>query len=340
MNRVDFFASELHYLVHLLPIWKALPDDAKGTVFMAGAAADQAGNAGLPRVQMAHPPPAHTPIMVASFKDSQHLGARPIVYVEHGVGQTYVDRPAAESYPGGIGHDRVVLFVCPSDRVAGLWAKRYPDTPTVVVGSPKMDALHARRAALGDRWRPAHPQPTVVWSFHSDVRLVPETMSAFPHYEDALPALVARLNHDGIRVVGHAHPRSYFKLRRRWDQVGVESIWSFESAVAQADCYLVDNSSTLYEAASLGVPTIALNAPWYRRDVDHGLRFWDTLPGDMIDGPDDVVTAISRALDDPDSLRDARERAVRAVYADTDGYAAQRAAQAIVRVLGGPDEGG
>jgi hypothetical protein len=48
---------------------------------------------------------------------------------------------------------------------------------------------------------------------------------------------------------------------------------------------IADNTSMLYEFAYLGRPTAVLNAPWYRREASHGLRFWDAIPGQMFDDP-------------------------------------------------------
>lgn len=83
-------------------------------------------------------------VLVASLRDAQSIG-RPYVLADHGAGQTYAGHERNGSYPGGEGHDRCVLFLCPSQRVADLWRERYPDTPAVVVGCPRLDRYADRR---------------------------------------------------------------------------------------------------------------------------------------------------------------------------------------------------
>jgi UDP-N-acetylglucosamine:LPS N-acetylglucosamine transferase len=93
--------------------------------------------------------------------------------------------------------------------------------------------------------------------------------------------------------------------------------------------YVCDNSSTIYEFAATGRPVVVLNGPHYRRDVHHGLRFWDAADvGIQVDHPRDLPDAIEEALRDPEPRRRAREAALGIVYAHRTG-AAQRAAAAL-----------
>lgn len=212
-------------------------------------------------------------VLVASLDDLRKCNPRPAVLVEHGAGQTYVDNRTPAGYAGGPGRGRVRLFVCPNERVAGLNARAYPQSK-VVVGSPRVERL---------RTIARQPEKPVV-SFHWDCRVSPEARTAWPHYWNFPP----------VDVLGHGHPRAWGQYSRWWTSIGVEPVASFDDVIRRASVYAVDNSSTLYEAAACGIPVVALNAPWYRRDVNHGLRFWERVPL-QVDGPEELAGAFADA---------------------------------------------
>lgn len=108
-------------------------------------------------------------------------------------------------------------------------------------------------------------------------------------------------------------------FRTFWPRLKVPFLLSFDEVLEQADLYVTDNSSTLMEFASTSRPVLVLNAPWYRRDVHHGLRFWDAIPGMQVDEPGDLLEGIKLALDDSPELQAARRYAVQYVYSDVDG---------------------
>jgi glycosyltransferase involved in cell wall biosynthesis len=102
----------------------------------------------------------------------------------------------------------------------------------------------------------------------------------------------------------------------------------------RADLYIMDHMSTLYEFASTGRPVVVLNTPWYRRDVEHGLRFWEYADvGVNCEHPNDLEKCINLALQDPLEQKMKRERACNAVYAYRDGMCTERAAKAIIEFL-------
>lgn len=325
---VDGFASEVHYLSHLSPIWFGLPEERRGSFFVAGGLADGATSEGLPGLVAGYPPTSDRPVMVAGFKDEQVL-QRPVIYLEHGAGQRYQGDPSSKAYDdpcysGSPGHQRCILFLCPNLTVAAAWKARYPDVPAEAVGCPKLDHL------IG---RPRPATKTVAFSFHSAIKLSPETASAWDHYDQALTTIVADLRAGGWEVLGHGHPRLWPRIGRRWEQLGVEPVQDFAEVLARASVYCVDNSSTLYEAAACGIPTVAMNAPWFRRNVQHHLRYWDAIPGFMVDEPSEVVAAVNLAYIDPSQLHDRREKVVSQVYSHRGGATAV-AVDAVLKVLG------
>jgi len=269
---------------------------------------------------------------------NEPIGDHEVVAVTTGTGTLFAEGFASHnsgdpksaghpSYTGGGQRDNVVLNVTGGPRDAGRLARAQPDVPAVAVGCPKLDRWHGDDALI--RYYVGRgSRPTVAISWHAEVALCPESRSAWPHYGPA--ALTALQADDRFRLVGHAHPRRWDRMRRVYDELGIESVEHFDAVLERADIYLVDNSSTAWEFASLGRPVISLNAPWYRRDVDHGLRFWDLVPGRQVDGPEGLADAIAAELACPDDYAGLRRRAVDAVYSRCDGHASDRAAQAIV----------
>lgn len=343
---LDLYASAEHYADHLWPIWLQLRAAGVAQTAYSARSGSWWREATLPR------PIAHRgtqPVIVSSYVDYQRTYPAPVVYVEHGAGQTYDGDGASAghpSYSGGDGLDRVILFVCPSELVARRWRERYPSTPAVVVGAPKLDAWHAVRSAnrvpefAKEGERDGHDYPPVVAvTFHWDCPLVPETLSAWRHYDRALPRLVDWCAASGIELLGHAHPRVARPLAERWRHLGVEFVPRFDDVLRRAGVLAADNTSALYEFASCDRPVVVLNAPWYRRDVEHGGRFWSWADvGLQVEGPGELIDQVHRALDDPAHVRANRGRIVAEVYAHRDGQAAARAAAAIVEVLQHGDE--
>lgn len=273
--------------------------------------------------------------MVAGAVDAQRMGDRPYVYVEHGAGQTYdADTRGLQhqSYSNGQLPGRPVLFICPNEFVAARRRRNHPDVPVVVAGCPKLDHLHAH--ATG--WHEGVRRDVVAFAWHWACPLVPEAMTAWEHYRPSLVKVVLALHRRGIKVVAHAHPRIAKRVRYHSERCGMEW-WDAEDVLTSAALLAFDNTSLGYEFASLDRPTVVMNAPWYRRDVHHGLRFWECLPGEIVDEPSQLVDAILVALDEADESDDLRE-CVERIYPLRDGRASERAADAIVSVLDSLDD--
>lgn len=310
-TRVDFYSTARQYDEHMGPVWDALAEH-QGQWYRGK-----------------RPPtgPRRLTLVAAYGNLIRARGnGRPIAYMEHGAGFTYADHSTGPPNPfaGGADRTHVELFLDLNAATRERNAATHPNVPGVIVGTPKLD-----------RWftadpRPRNDPPVVAFSFHWDYQRIPETRWAFPHYRAAIRDLVGQADRVGVRVIGHAHPRVFVKLRSFWLSLGVPFVKGFDDVLDRSDLYVIDTSSTAYEYAATGRPVLLLNAPWYRRNVDHGLRFWRHMPGLAIDDPGQLEWGIRRALDDPPELRAERESAIAAVYPIRDGTSAGRAARALI----------
>jgi hypothetical protein len=293
---IDVIASAPHYRAHLAPIVDAL---AWVDGFLDGVT------------------------LVASHRDletARKRGAQRIVLAQHGAGQSYGGDPRSArnpSYPGGDDNDDVGLFLVPNQHAAQRWIERYPRACVRVVGSPRLDTIPPRQLD------PLDDHPVIGVSFHWEAANVsPEARSAFGWYRSFVVELAAR-----YKVLGHGHPKA-LELPRFYSKNQIEHVPDFDEVSRRADVYVCDNSSTLFEFAATGRPVVVLNAPWYRKDVDHGLRFWEGAHlGVNVERPGDLVDGVTEAL--RDSWGPAREAVVNHVYAYRHG-AAERAARAIM----------
>lgn len=175
--------------------------------------------------------------------------------------------------------------------------------------------------------------PLVAFTWHWQYDGVPEGRSALPHYRAAVEALAVTPR--PYALLGHAHPRAWKEVAPWYDQLGIESTPNLDDVFDRADLLVADNTSALYEFASLDRPVLVLNAPWYRRDVEHGGRFWRWADvGVQVDHPDQLAGGITVALTDPPLIAQRRRQIVAEVYASADGTAAARAVHAIHSVIG------
>lgn len=319
--KVDVIASESHYLRHLMPIWAALPEKMKGLVHPLYAQGQ------------ALRPPMGRVALIAGWQDLAPLrGQCNMIYVEHGAGQTYVGREHDPSYSGsgGTRHRGVIGYIAPNEEVA----KRWTNAPSVAVGSPKMDRWHPPTPA---KPRQRVDNPTICFAWHWPCTLVPEAMTAWEHYALQFGDIIGLYEAQGFRVVAHEHPKWRGKLAARIEaEFNIEILHSDEDVFEQADILAVDNSSLGMEFMSLDRPVLWLNAPWYRRDVQHGGRFWDwTLGLEEINGPDDLLAlnlwdTLAWQGENVISPRSAQQHHVARTYGPTDGHASGRAAAFIV----------
>jgi hypothetical protein len=264
--KVHYLATHPHYLEHILAVWKHLPEKLKGLHLT--------GFRGARHI------PEDDFVMVGGYIDIARAEGRRVVYVEHGAGQKYEGNTKQPgSYHGSEHPENVVAYISPRDDVAKSWGR-----PAIAAGAPVCDPypLGAPQSRLAP--------PVAAITFHWDCKILPETRSALDHYAADLGKIVHTLRGLGFVVIGHHHPRDT-RLPKMWRHLGVH-VATVDQVRTDADVLIADNTSLAYEMLYLQRKVITLNAPWFRRDVEHGLRFWSHVPGRMVDGPDELIDSL------------------------------------------------
>ena len=106
------------------------------------------------------------------------------------------------------------------------------------------------------------------------------------------------------------------RMERLYRKAGIPFVAAFEDVCRQADLFIADNTSCLFEFAATGRPVVVLNSKYYRRNVNHGLRYWDAADvGIQVDRPEDLVAAVAEALVDAPARQAARDAALDLVCA-------------------------
>lgn len=336
---VDFFARRVHFVDHMLPIWNAMQSE-RGKFYVPECIAEYAFDKGIVDVvplrstsdisAIACAPDGLGPLLVSAYGDLQiskrKTPQRPFIMMEHGVGLTPSEAHAG--YAGGTGMRRQVeLFLAPNEFIRAKTNRALPGVPQVVIGTPKLD-----RWGRNMRIRENHPKPLVCISFHwNGEKVSKEASNAFMHYRDVLDELA---HQDDFKLIGHGHPKYMWFLEKEYEARGIEVVRDFEDVMERADLYVNDCSSTMYEFCVTGKPVVILNAPWFRRDVDLGIRFWKyTDIGPQVDEPEGLIPMIRDQLFS-DSYACARKKMVEDLYPYL-GCSAQRAAGAILGFVGG-----
>lgn len=314
--RIDFHASQPHYVDHLLPVWNALPEWTRGEFFTDGFPGPVAEPSRFMEGEC---------LVAGASRDLNGVNYRRRVLVEHGIGQSYSDNPEHPAYSGGRTRDQLSLVLAPNHRTAN----RHPEG--VAVGSPKLDPWHAGKRGVSVR----RERPVVACSFHWSCPVSPESGSAFLHFSSVLE----KLRNGPWDLIGHAHPRDEAsdggRVRHRWQELGVRFEPNFATILDDADIYICDNSSTLYEFASTGRPVVVLNDPSWRKDVDHGFRFWEYADvGPQVNDPEQINRAVTLAIVDSAEYGRRREFVSRQLYVVRDGSASKHAALSILKMLG------
>jgi len=316
MEKIDFLATETHFFDHIVPIWKLLPDKYKGTFYVNGTFEDKVIRSGV-KYTIGLPTDSKL-TLVASYGDYKKTTGK-VLFMEHGIGHTYSSKHPA--YAGGVGKDRVVLFLNQHalNNYKNLFT--YPLVENVIIGTPKMDNVEFEDVEIKDR------KPIVCLSFHWDCLVSPESRSAYDFYKVMIPLLAQR---DEFKLIMHGHP--HIGWQEQFKEYNIEFLTNYADVLKIADIYVNDNSSTMYEFMCTGKPIVVLNCPFYRRGVNHGIRFWEYIGGVQVNRHKELIPAILRTIANPNEFRELRHDIVLKLYPNR-GYATQTAVQEIVKFL-------
>ena len=178
------------------------------------------------------------------------------IFLEHGAGQTYI----TDNISWNRGECQYIkLALVPNGHCAKAFEKS--NIEAQIIGCPKI---------RDDYEFSENEKPLVVFSWHWECKVLPETLGSFDYWKDEILNLKDKFN-----IAIHAHPVMSRRVALWCKRNDLRFIKQFDDVVKEADLYCMDNSSTLFEFARIGKPVLVLNPPWFRRDVEHGLRFWE-----------------------------------------------------------------
>lgn len=251
-----------------------------------------------------------------------------------------VSRPLFICLPHGAG-DRAVSFeprfrlfdrvLVPGPRQRDGWSIwGVPPERVRQIGYPKAEYLGAR-ATASPGWFD-NDRPIVLYNPH--FRAV---LSSLDQAHDIARAIIAGTD---LNLVVAPHIRAFEgasdEILRRWTSMAVPGRVLVDtgsprlidlSYVAAADLYLGDVSSQVYEFLLLRLrPCVFVNAHQVKWRDDPDYAFWHL--GEVV-SPDDIVSAVERALRDPKAFEAAQQKAVAETFAPLPG-SAERAAAAIL----------
>ena len=319
-KKIDFFARRIHFVDHLAPMWNNIKKDMKGTFYLPAHLEKYAIGLGLENITPLMPigpggnpvnivPNGYGPIVTCAYGDLHQAyrqnTIRPQILMEHGVGLSFPEY--SPGYAGGSGIRAVVcLFLAPNEVIRAKTALTFPTAYQAVIGTPKMDKW------VNQPKKKRTSPPTIAVAFHWDgaSAICPEAGNAWKHYEKFLPTLNKHFD-----VIGHGHPKIIETLAPKYRKMGFKVETNFEDVLRQADCYVNDSSSTLYEFSCVDRPVVIMNAPWFRKNVNFGIRWWDyTDIGPQCEDPNELVDKIKESLKEKHEYVATRHKAVEELY--------------------------
>lgn len=320
-----------HYIDHVAPIWNALPVEKRGRFIVTQPLVEHAAKYGIKAEAITKPHITETLrqsnglVLLAGHADSEWTDkvGRKSVIIMHGVGFNFDVDKSLPNYPGTTkNRQHVVLMLSTNEQIAEIERAGNPQIPVVVIGCPKLDTWHNRpkkRLKKGE-------EPVIALAWHWRCKIAPEAGTAFDYYKHELSKLAAK-----YKVIGHGHPNIIDEIAPIYEKLGIEVVRDLDEVFERAHVLVADATSAMYEFASLDRPVVVCNAPFYRRNVDFGLRFWKHADvGVQCNKKGDLIKAVEEALIDPPVQKKLRRAAVKYAYTYTDGKCAERAAVAIV----------
>jgi hypothetical protein len=322
---LDFYADQAHFVDHLAPLFIECKKRGIDGVFVCND--DMRQRAIRRGVDSSYIAPRNAAMcnhaLVASIGDMRHMAntGRALAILEHGCGLSFGGTQPGHSGGGG-DRENFDLFLMTNEWCAERDRKAYPDKRVVTCGSPKMDAW------FNKKWK-RHDPVVIGYATHWDCQMVPETRSSFPFFKAALGNLAKK-----HRIIAHCHPRSSEMQWQQFAMLGLDIIRDWTYMLEAVDVLICDVGSAPYEFAATGRPVVVCNSPQYRRNVKHGLRFWDCIPGLECNGGTDLESVVTQAIADPPEAQEKRAAAVKSVYPNQ-GKATKIAVDALEEWING-----
>lgn len=307
----SFVASDRHYIDHMLPIYQTLSLEYQGKFYVHVKDINYVKN--IKKVftynnteelnrflKEDYSKNRDSFTICASYRDLDYcdIGVRNLILMEHGAGQIY--KCDNRAWNRSRYNKNTVLLLATNEILANRF-KENNDIPVEIVGCPKLDRLVKKEYPKTGK---------IAISFHFDCKAIPETRSSWDYYKGILPLLKSK-----FEIIGHWHPRLGNQLKEVYEQMGIKTLENFEDVLNEADIYLIDNSSTLFEFAAIDKPVVLLNNPHYRRNVEHGMRFWEFSDiGLQVNEPETLITTINKALKDSNKIKKRRREIIKKVY--------------------------
>lgn len=322
--KLDFLARRAHYIDHMVPIYHMLPAHCRGGFHVSADLVEYAQEQRIKDIHVFDKTKGWDDhVLTCGYGDmtsASRMSRHKLIMMEHGIGHGF----GTAAYPNGIGRrDLVDFFLYPNQYTADK-ALTVRKTPYDIIGTPKMDQIVNTIGSWGASER------TICISFHwgDGKQNPPESGSALNHYRSILPVLNKK-----YKLLAHGHPLARQVHKPIYQDLGIEFVDDFMDVCRRASIYINDLSSTLYEFLCTGKPVILLNAPWFRRDVQWGIRFWDySNVGINVEDPAQLCDAIDRTFENYLICEDARRKAIQDLYPFL-GYSASVAASTLVHYM-------